>query len=361
MLGRLKPGQVLVRCDETSGEILRNTQGFCDRVEVGQKGILLGHINPLFTFDGYVDKSATDRRRSCTDVFRHGDRYFNTGDLLQLHDDALGLVRGPRRRHLPLEGRERLHQRGGRGAQRRQGRAREQRLRRARCPAPRAAPAWPASTPTATSTSSEFARYVVSTTARLPAPVLPASAAGNAHHRHLQAPEGRLPRRGLRPDQGQRSPVLPRRRPLRAHRSAHCFSASRPAKSARADPQHGPVPSCAGRGRITRWPVAARPSIATPSAERLGYNPLALLRPDSANRRDAGQAAFRPIDARIETLPRSFCDPARTSQRGRAAGNLASVHGHPGRSHAGVAGCAARRAPSRPAPVRRSHRHGAPT
>jgi acyl-CoA synthetase (AMP-forming)/AMP-acid ligase II len=87
MLGRLKPGQVLVRCDETSGEILRNADGFCERVHPGQKGILLGHINPLLAFDGYVDKSATDKKIQ-RDVFRHGDHYFNTGDILQLHEDA---------------------------------------------------------------------------------------------------------------------------------------------------------------------------------------------------------------------------------------------------------------------------------
>lgn len=87
MLGRVKPGQVLVRCDEESGEILRNREGFCDRVGVGEKGILLGHINPLLAFDGYVDKSATDKK-VVVDVFRKGDRYFNTGDILQSHEDS---------------------------------------------------------------------------------------------------------------------------------------------------------------------------------------------------------------------------------------------------------------------------------
>ncbi len=87
MLGRLKPGQVLVRCNEESGEIQRNRGGLCDKVAVGEKGILLGHINPLLTFDGYVDKGATDNK-IVRNVFRNGDQYFNTGDILQLHDDA---------------------------------------------------------------------------------------------------------------------------------------------------------------------------------------------------------------------------------------------------------------------------------
>ncbi len=87
MLGRLKPGQVLVRCDETTGEVIRNRRNFCEQVEVGQKGMLLGRINPLVTFDGYVDKAATDKKL-WKDVFRKGDAYFNTGDLLQLHEDS---------------------------------------------------------------------------------------------------------------------------------------------------------------------------------------------------------------------------------------------------------------------------------
>jgi acyl-CoA synthetase (AMP-forming)/AMP-acid ligase II len=88
MVGRLKPGMVLVRCEETTGEILRNGKGFCDKIEkAGQKGIFLGHINPIFAFDGYVDKAAT-QKKVVTDVFKKGDAYFNTGDILILHDDG---------------------------------------------------------------------------------------------------------------------------------------------------------------------------------------------------------------------------------------------------------------------------------
>lgn len=86
MIGRLKPGQVLVRCDPESGEIQRNRRGLCDEVEVGEKGILLVNINPLFSFEGYLDKGATEKK-ILTDVFRKGDRYFNSGDILVLHED----------------------------------------------------------------------------------------------------------------------------------------------------------------------------------------------------------------------------------------------------------------------------------
>jgi len=86
MIGRRKLGQILVRCDESTGEILRNAQGFCEEVAEGQKGILLAHINALTQFDGYVDKKATDSKIA-TDVLKKGDKYFNTGDILVLHAD----------------------------------------------------------------------------------------------------------------------------------------------------------------------------------------------------------------------------------------------------------------------------------
>jgi len=84
MVGRLSPGQTLVKCDLATGGIVRNAQGFCERVASDETGLLLGRISPLVAFDGYVDKTAT-REKIVENVFRKGDRFFNTGDLLTLH------------------------------------------------------------------------------------------------------------------------------------------------------------------------------------------------------------------------------------------------------------------------------------
>jgi acyl-CoA synthetase (AMP-forming)/AMP-acid ligase II len=65
---------------------VRNAQGFCEEVQEGGKGILLMHINPLFAFDGYLDKKATEKK-VVSDAFRKGDRYFNSGDILNLHEN----------------------------------------------------------------------------------------------------------------------------------------------------------------------------------------------------------------------------------------------------------------------------------
>jgi acyl-CoA synthetase (AMP-forming)/AMP-acid ligase II len=86
MIGRLVRGQALVRCDPASGEIFRNDRGFCEKIEPGEAGLLIGRISALLSFDGYVDRKATEEK-IVRDAFKQGDRYFNTGDLLQIHED----------------------------------------------------------------------------------------------------------------------------------------------------------------------------------------------------------------------------------------------------------------------------------
>jgi acyl-CoA synthetase (AMP-forming)/AMP-acid ligase II len=86
MVGRLMPGQVLVKADPETGEIQRNAEGFCERVDVGETGLLLGRIVGTLTFSGYVDEKATNKK-VLTDIFERGDKYFDTGDLLTLHED----------------------------------------------------------------------------------------------------------------------------------------------------------------------------------------------------------------------------------------------------------------------------------
>lgn len=85
MIGRLRPGQVLVRCDATTGEPLRNATGRCERVGPGEVGLFLGRISRIMSFDGYADAQAT-QKKILRDVFKPGDRWFDSGDLLQLHE-----------------------------------------------------------------------------------------------------------------------------------------------------------------------------------------------------------------------------------------------------------------------------------
>ncbi len=87
MVGRLQPSQAVARCDLESGEILRGPDGRCERVGAGETGLLLGRISGITSYDGYVDAEAT-RRKILEGVFRAGDRWFNTGDLVACHEDG---------------------------------------------------------------------------------------------------------------------------------------------------------------------------------------------------------------------------------------------------------------------------------
>ncbi len=85
MVGKLSLGIKLVRCDQETGEPIRDASGFCTPCQTGEIGLLLGPITSATKFDGYADESAS-KKKVMTDVFKRGDRYFNTGDLLQLHE-----------------------------------------------------------------------------------------------------------------------------------------------------------------------------------------------------------------------------------------------------------------------------------
>lgn len=86
MIGKLTPGIAVVKCNPESGEPIRDARGFCERVAPDETGLLLGVISKLSAFDGYLDREAT-QKKIMTDVFRRGDRYFDTGDLVKLHEE----------------------------------------------------------------------------------------------------------------------------------------------------------------------------------------------------------------------------------------------------------------------------------
>ena len=86
MVGRLMMGAQLLRCDPETGEPLRNDQGFCESARVGEVGLYIAPNSKLSPFDGYADKEAT-RKKLLSDVFKKGDSWFNSGDLMTLHDD----------------------------------------------------------------------------------------------------------------------------------------------------------------------------------------------------------------------------------------------------------------------------------
>jgi len=85
MIGRKMFGQAVIRCDLETGEPFRDQEGRCEAVETGQTGLLLGRISKATRFDGYVDEQATEKK-ILRDVFKEGDAWFNTGDLVKIHE-----------------------------------------------------------------------------------------------------------------------------------------------------------------------------------------------------------------------------------------------------------------------------------
>jgi citronellyl-CoA synthetase len=72
----------IVKYDLDNDEPIRDENGFLQRVEKGEAGLLIGHISDKTPFDGYTDKQATEKK-IVRDAFEKGDTWFDTGDLLR--------------------------------------------------------------------------------------------------------------------------------------------------------------------------------------------------------------------------------------------------------------------------------------
>ncbi|XP_032687154.1 long-chain fatty acid transport protein 4 isoform X2 [Odontomachus brunneus] len=74
----------LLKVDDETGEPLRGPDGFCIPCKPGEPGVFVGKINPkkaINDFSGYADKKASEQK-IIHDVFKKGDRVFNSGDIL---------------------------------------------------------------------------------------------------------------------------------------------------------------------------------------------------------------------------------------------------------------------------------------
>jgi len=75
----------LVRYDVDADEIVRDENGRCIEVELGEPGLLLGEINPEQAFEGYTSPEATEKK-IVRNALREGDAWFNSGDLIRQVD-----------------------------------------------------------------------------------------------------------------------------------------------------------------------------------------------------------------------------------------------------------------------------------
>ncbi|NXX99776.1 S27A1 protein, partial [Centropus bengalensis] len=82
----------LVKVNEDTMELIRDSRGLCIPCRPGEAGLLVGQINqqdPLRRFDGYVSQSATTKKMA-KNVFRKGDQAYLSGDVLVM--DELGYM-----------------------------------------------------------------------------------------------------------------------------------------------------------------------------------------------------------------------------------------------------------------------------
>ena len=72
----------IVRYDLDNEQPVRDHKGFLVKVNKGEAGLLISEISPKWPFDGYTD-SAKSEAAIFRNVFKKGDAWFNTGDLMR--------------------------------------------------------------------------------------------------------------------------------------------------------------------------------------------------------------------------------------------------------------------------------------
>ncbi|MGK5090490.1 long-chain-acyl-CoA synthetase [Deltaproteobacteria bacterium TL4] len=72
----------LVKYDIDADEPIKDSKGHLIKVAKGEVGLLLGEVSEKFAFDGYTDPAASEKKL-LRNVFRPGDIWFNSGDLLK--------------------------------------------------------------------------------------------------------------------------------------------------------------------------------------------------------------------------------------------------------------------------------------
>lgn len=72
----------LVKYDQEKDELVRDADGYLIKVAKGEPGLLIGEITESTPFVGYTQKDKTESA-ILRNVFKPGDAWFNTGDLLR--------------------------------------------------------------------------------------------------------------------------------------------------------------------------------------------------------------------------------------------------------------------------------------
>ena len=72
----------IIQFDKEKNQPVRDAEGWCIKVKKGETGLLVGKITRRSPFDGYTD-AEKNKAVIIKDLFKQGDAYFNTGDLVR--------------------------------------------------------------------------------------------------------------------------------------------------------------------------------------------------------------------------------------------------------------------------------------
>ncbi|KAL2088891.1 hypothetical protein ACEWY4_015790 [Coilia grayii] len=77
----------LIKYDTEKDEPVRNSKGLCVEAAKGETGLLVSRITNIAPFVGYANNQQQTEKKKLRDVFKKGDLYFNSGDLLKIDQD----------------------------------------------------------------------------------------------------------------------------------------------------------------------------------------------------------------------------------------------------------------------------------
>ena len=72
----------IVRYDLENDQAVRGKKGFLEKAKKGEAGLLISEISAKWPFDGYTDPAKSEAA-ILRNVFKKGDAWFNTGDLMR--------------------------------------------------------------------------------------------------------------------------------------------------------------------------------------------------------------------------------------------------------------------------------------
>jgi len=89
MVGKLTAAGVrmgeIAKYDLFNDRLIKDSNGFVQKCKSGETGMFLAAINKTNPFPGYKSNKDATKKKIIEDVFKKGDCYFISGDLMKLH------------------------------------------------------------------------------------------------------------------------------------------------------------------------------------------------------------------------------------------------------------------------------------